>query len=122
MRIGVWFDNMWTDVRHAVRSLRRSPGFAAVAILALAVGIGGNTAVFSVVDATRTQAIPYKEPDRLVNLIGNVDRGQIERRGASYPDFLDWRAQATRSFEALAAVDSQMLTLTEADSSERFET
>jgi putative ABC transport system permease protein len=122
MRIGVWFDNIWTDVRHAVRSLRRSRGFAAVAVLALAVGIGGNTAVFSVVDATRTQAIPYKDPERLVNLIGNVDRGTIERRGASYPDFLDWRAQATRSFEDLAAVDSQMQTLTEADSSERFET
>lgn len=122
MRMRVWFDNMWTDVRHAVRSLRRSPGFAAVAVLALAVGIGGNTAVFSVVDATRTQAIPYQDPERLVNLIGNVDRGTIERRGASYPDFLDWRAQATRSFEDLAAVDSQMQTLTEADSSERFET
>ena len=122
MRIGVWFDNFWTEVRHAVRSLRRSPGFSAVAVLALAVGIGGNTAVFSVVDATRTQAIPYKDPDRLVNLIGNVDRGQIERRGASYPDFLDWRAQATRSFEDLAAVDSQMQTLTETDSSERIET
>ncbi|HEY9462576.1 MAG TPA: ABC transporter permease [Vicinamibacterales bacterium] len=122
MRIGVWFDNFWTDVRHAVRSLRRSPGFSAVAVLALAVGIGGNTAVFSVVDATRTQAIPYKDPDRLVNLIGNVDRGQIERRGASYPDFLDWRAQATRSFEDLAAVDSHMQTLTETDSSERIET
>ncbi len=122
MRIRVWFDNIWTDVGHAVRSLRRSPGFSAVAVLALAVGIGGNTAVFSVVDATRTQAIPYKDPDRLVNLIGNVDRGQIERRGASYPDFLDWRAQATRSFEDLAAVDSQMQTLTETDSSERIET
>jgi putative ABC transport system permease protein len=104
MKIREWLDHIWTDVRHAVRSLRRSPGFAVVAVLALAVGIGGNTAVFSVVDATRAQAIPYKDPDRLVNLIGNVDRGPstgsgpaIERRGASYPDFLDWRAQAARS-------------------------
>src|SRR5262245_13422417 len=122
MKIRTWLDNIGMDVRHAGRSLLRSPGFAAVAVLALAVGIGGNTAVFSVVDATRTQAIPYKDPERLVNLIGNVDRGQIERRGASYPDFLDWRAQATRSFEDLAAVDSQMQTLTETDSSERLET
>ena len=126
MRIGASLDNIRTDVRHAVRSLRRSPGFAAVALLALAVGIGGNTAVFSVVDATRVQAIPYNDPERLVNLIGNVDRGPvdrlrqaIERRGASYPDFLDWRAQATRSFEDLAAVDSQMMTLSGIDEPER---
>jgi macrolide transport system ATP-binding/permease protein len=130
MRMRVLFDNIRTDVRHAVRSLRRSPGFAVVAVLALAVGIGGNTAVFSVVDATRVQAIPYEDPERLVNLIGNVDRGTrstgsgqaIERRGASYPDFLDWRAQATRSFEDLAAVDSQMLTLSGIDEPERLET
>ena len=122
MRIGASLGNLVTDVKHAVRSLRRSPGFAAVALLALAVGIGGNTAVFSVIDATRARAVPYDDPERLVNLIGNVDRGRIERRGASYPDFLDWRAQATRSFEDLAAVDSQMLTLTGIDDPERFET
>jgi predicted permease len=129
MRIRTWLDNIRTDVRHAARSLRRSPGFAAVALLALAVGIGGNTAVFSVVDATRAQAIPYEDPERLVNLIGNVDRGArstasgqaIERRGASYPDFVDWRAQATQSFEDLAAVDSQMLTLSGIDEPERLE-
>ena len=112
MRIRVFFDNVRTDVRLAVRSLRRSPGFATVAILALSVGIGGNTAVFSVVDATRAQAIPYDDPERLVNLIGNVDRGAIERRGASYPDFIDWRAQTTRTFEDLAAADSQTLRTT----------
>ncbi len=66
MRMRAWFDNVRTDVRHAVRSLRRSPGFAAVAMLALAVGIGGNTAIFSVIDATRAQAIPYDDPERLV--------------------------------------------------------
>ncbi|HKH74637.1 MAG TPA: ABC transporter permease, partial [Vicinamibacterales bacterium] len=92
------------------------------AILALTLGIGGNTAIFSVVDATRAQAIPYEDPERLVNLIGNVDRGAIERRGASYPDFLDWRAQMTQTFEDLAAVDSQLLTLSGADEPERIET
>jgi predicted permease len=122
MKIRTWLDNIRTDVRHAARSLLRSPGFAAVAILALAVGIGGNTAIFSVVDATRVQAVPYEDPDRLVNLMGNVDRGTIERRGASYPDFLDWRAQATRSFEDLAAVDAQLLTLSGTDEPERIQT
>ena len=122
MSIRAWLDNIRTDVRHALRSLRRSPAFATVAILALAVGIGGNTAIFSVVDATRAQAIPYEDPERLVNLIGNVDRGAIERRGASYPDFLDWRAQTTRTFEDLAAVDSQLMTLSGTDEPERIET
>jgi len=122
MTMRVWFDNVRTDVTYTARSLRRSPGFAIAAFLALAVGIGGNTAVFSVVDATRVQAVPYTDPERLVNLIGNVDRGTIERRGASYPDFLDWRAQATRSFEDLAAVDSQMQTLGGTDQPERIET
>ena len=115
------FDSLWTDVRLAIRSLRRSPGFAAVAILALTVGIGGNTAIFSVIDATRTQAIPYNEPHQLVYLIGTVRRAVVERRGASYPDFLDWRAQAT-SFEDLAAFDSQLMTLAGADESERIAT
>src|SRR4030095_3531155 len=102
MTIRAWFENVRTDVRHAVRSLRRSPGFAAVAILALALGIGGNAAIFSVIDATRTQAIPYREPQQLVYLIGTARRAVVERRGASYPDFLDWRASATR-FADLAA-------------------
>ena len=122
MRIGASLDNIRTDVRHAVRSLRRSPGFAAVALLALAVGIGGNTAVFSVIDATRVQAIPYPDPERLMYLIGNVRRAVVERRGTSYPDFLDWRAQATRSFEDLAAFDGQLMTLAGTDESERIAT
>ena len=119
MKIGASLDNIRTDVTQAVRSLRRSPGFAVVALLALAIGIGGNTAVFSVIDATREQAIPYADPERLVYLIGNARRDVVERRGASYPDFVDWRAQAT-SFEDLAAFDSQLMSLTGADETERI--
>jgi macrolide transport system ATP-binding/permease protein len=121
MRIGASLDNIRTDVRHALRSLRRSPGFAVVAILALAVGIGGNTAIFSVIDATREQAIPYADPERLVYLIGNARREVVERRGASYPDFVDWRAQQT-GFEDLAAFDPQLMSLTGADETERIDT
>ena len=121
MRIGASFDNIRTDVRHALRSLRRSPGFAVVAILALAVGIGGNTAIFSVIDATREQAIPYADPERLVYLIGNARREVVERRGASYPDFVDWRAQQT-GFEDLAAFDPQLMSLAGADETERIDT
>jgi len=104
------FENVRQDVRFALRTLRRSPGFTAVAVFALAVGIGGNTAIFSLVDAVRLRALPYRDADRLVVLWGNVQRARVERRGASYPDYLDWRAQA-KSFEGLAAFDEQTATL-----------
>ena len=104
------FESLRQDVRYALRALRRSPGFSVVAIAALAIGIGANTAIFSLVDAVRAGALPYGEPDRLVELWGNVQRAHVERRGASYPDYLDWRAQS-RSFEDVAAFDSQWLTL-----------
>ena len=112
--------DMWTfhpletlmqDVRYALRTLRRSPGFTLVAVAALAIGIGANTAIFSLVDAMRARALPYEEPSRLVQLWGNVMRARLERRGNSYPDFLDWRAQA-QSFEAMAAFSNNSSTLT----------
>jgi predicted permease len=106
------------DVRYALRTLRKAPGFTLVAVFALAVGIGGNTAIFSMVDAIRVRALPYRDADRLVELWGNVQRARVERRGASYPDYLDWRAQA-RSFEDVAAFDGQMFNLSDLDEPER---
>ena len=82
-------ESVWQDIRYAARALRRSPGFTAVAVLALAIGIGGNTAIFSLVDAVRSRALPYANADRLVILWGDVMRAKLERRGASYPDFVD---------------------------------
>jgi len=109
------------DVRYALRTLRRSPGFSSVAIFALAVGIGGNTAIFSMLDAARTRALPYHDPARLVMLWGNVQRARVERRGTSYPDFLDWRTRS-RSFEDVAAFDGQLMTLLGVDEPERINT
>jgi predicted permease len=120
--------DMWTfhpletllqDVRYAVRTLRRSPGFSLVAVFALAVGIGGNTAIFSMLDAARTRALPYHDPAQLVELWGNVQRARVERRGTSYPDFRDWRARS-RSFEEMAAFSDALLTLTTGDEPERL--
>jgi len=122
--------DMWTfpslesfrqDIRYALRTLRKSPGFTFVAVFALAVGIGGNTAIFSLVDAIRSRALPYPDPDHLVQLWGNVQRTRVERRGASYPDYLDWRAES-KSFEDIAAVDSQWMTFVGSDEPERIQT
>jgi predicted permease len=112
-------DTLLQDVRYALRTLRRAPGFTIVAVLALAIGIGANTAIFSLIDAVRARALPYADPSSLVELWGNVLRTTVERRGNSYPDFLDWRAQS-KSFEDMAAFDSQTLTLAGVEEPERI--
>src|SRR6266498_4353117 len=115
------FESFRQDVRYALRTLRKSPGFTFVAVFALAVGIGGNTAIFSLIDAMRARALPYHDSERLVQLWGNVQRVKVERRGASYPDYLDWRAQS-KSFEDVAAFDSQWMTFVGSDEPERIQT
>jgi putative ABC transport system permease protein len=114
-----WIEMLRQDLRYAARTLGKSPGFTVVAALTLALGIGANTAIFSVVDAVILRPLPYPEPSRLVELWGNVKRAKVERRGASYPDYSDWRDQS-KSFDGMAAFDSGGLTLTGADEPERI--
>ncbi|HEY7499008.1 MAG TPA: ABC transporter permease, partial [Vicinamibacterales bacterium] len=114
------FESLVQDLRYAVRTLRRAPAFACVAVLVLAIGIGATTAMFSLVDAMLVRGLPYPQADRLVVLIGNVQRaGGVERRGNSYPDHVDWRARAT-SFEDMAAYTTLTTTLQGADEPERI--
>jgi predicted permease len=114
------FESLVQDLRYALRTLRRAPAFALVAVLVLAIGIGATTAMFSLVDAMLVRGLPYPEADRLVVLIGNVQRaGGVERRGNSYPDHVDWRARAT-SFEDIAAYTRLTTTLQGADEPERI--
>src|SRR5437867_12111956 len=114
-----------SDLRYSLRALRKTPGFAATALLTLALGIGANTAIFSVVNAVLLRALPYREPHRLVAVnIQTEPRAQAlaQRRSTlpwSYPRFEDLRRFAT-SFESLAALVSQDLNLTGTGAPERL--
>ncbi len=92
---------MLNDLRYALRTLRRSPGFAASAILALALGIGANTAVFSVIYAVILKPLPYPEPERLVRLYERNPTQGIDRGDVSPGTFVDWRARS-HTLESLA--------------------
>jgi predicted permease len=95
---------LWNDLRFALRQLRRNPGFAAIAVVALALGIGANTAIFSVFNAVLLRPLPYRAPDRLVQIWERnekLDVG-IPLIPTSAANFADWRAQST-SFEGLGA-------------------
>jgi len=110
---------MWTftkletlgkDLRYGVRMLLKSPGFALVAVLTLALGIGANTAIFSVVDAMLLRPLPYPEPDRLVRIWESSLKLHSPRNVVNPRNFLDWRDQS-HSFEAMAAVVDHMTNL-----------
>ncbi len=121
MKIRTVVDTLMQDVRFALRTLMKAPAFTLVAVTALSVSIGGAVAIFSLADTMRAGALPYREPDRLVQLWGNVQRVNLERRGNSYPDFLDWRAQS-KSFEDIAAFSDQTLTPNTGEEPERIGT
>jgi putative ABC transport system permease protein len=97
------------DVRHSARALRHSPGFTAIAILTLAIGIGANTAIFSFVDAMLLKPLPYPDADRIVRVMEKPPRG--ERNGISTLNFLDWQKDNT-VFDFMSAQTGDAVTLT----------
>jgi len=116
----LWFrrryggDPMLTrDLRYALRTLVRWPGFTAVVVLTLALGIGANAAIFGVVNAVLLRPLPFADPDRLVFLLGTPTDGDSAKVGqsTSYPDYADFRDRA-RSFRQLAAVSVRPTTVT----------
>src|SRR5689334_7006233 len=103
------------NVRHSLRVLINQPLFSAVVILTCALGIGANSAVFSVINAVMLRPLPFHQPNRLVMLFPYDQRegipGSFEDSAASYPDFVDWRAQ-NRVFDRMAVYTNESVTLT----------
>ncbi|MGC2468118.1 MAG: ABC transporter permease [Candidatus Acidiferrum sp.] len=103
----VSLESLWQDLRFSVRMLRKNPAFTAVAVLTLALGIGANTAIFSVVYAALLRPLPYTEPSRLITLSEVRPQADLSVQqqaqfwNSSYPDFLDWSRQS-HAFQSLA--------------------
>jgi len=98
------------DLRYGIRTLAKNPGFTIVAVLTLALGIGANTAIFSVVDAVLLRPLPYPQADRLFMVYQTLPQDPAQNTGVSYPNYLDW-ARQNQVFESIAAVRGNALAL-----------
>jgi putative ABC transport system permease protein len=109
--------DIWQDLRYGLRQLRRDPGFTAAAVITIALGIGANTAVFSLLDAVLLRPLPYSHPNRLFELFPT--RAGHAMVQASYPDFEEWKEQS-RTFQEMAAYEQEDLNLTGTSYPERL--
>ena len=110
-------NTLWQDIRFAVRMLLKNWSVTAIIVVVLALGIGANTAIFSVVNAALLRPLPYADPDKLVRL--SEDSPNVPQMSISYPNFLDWRAQ-NKVFSGIAAMQFRSLNLTGKDDPERL--
>ena len=111
---------LWQDVRYGARMLLKQPGFTLVAILTLGLGIGGNTAIFSVVNAVLLRPLPYKDSARLVMVWNNgAEAAGGDRTPLAIADLQDWRAQS-RSFESIGAFQNGTFNYTSGEAPEQL--
>src|SRR5215510_13415539 len=109
--------DLWQDLRFGARMLAKKPGFTLIAVVTLALGIGANTTIFSVVNALLLRPLPYAEPERLVLLAERTRDG--ERNGVPYPNFADWRTRA-QSFAGMAMSGPESFNLIGVDNPRRL--
>jgi predicted permease len=109
--------NFWQDVRFGLRVLLKNPAFTAIAVLTLALGIGANTALFSVVNGVLLNPLPFPNPDQLISLYGKT--AQFDQGSISYPNFLDWQKD-NHSFSSLGAFRTEEYNLTGQGEPERL--
>ena len=102
---------LWTDIAYALRMMRRTPLFTAAVVLTVTLAIAANTTIFSVVNAVMLRPLPFKDPNRLIQVAEKNDKLNLPSFGSSVLNFLSWREQ-TQSFEALAAIATNNYTLT----------
>src|SRR5262249_11864429 len=108
---------LWQDLRYGARMLLKAPAFTLIAVLTLSLGIGANTAIFSVVNSILLRPLPYPRPDRLLVLTEKTRQG--EWLGIAYPNYLDWREQA-KSFTEMAGYRGALFNLTGMDKPARL--
>lgn len=118
-RAGAWLDTLRRDARVAIRTLLRRPGFAAIAVLTLGVGMGATTAIFSLIDSVLLKPLPFREPDRLTMVWEVRPRFNQPRMNASPSNYLDWQEQL-KAFESLGAFYGGFVNLTGNGTPERL--
>ncbi|HEY6399782.1 MAG TPA: ABC transporter permease, partial [Blastocatellia bacterium] len=113
-----WFEDICQDLRYGVRMLMKNPGFTLIAVLTLALGIGANTAVFSVINAVSLRPLPFPHPERLAMVMAAITKTGATGHAHSYLNFADYRSRNT-VFEALTAYSDYDATLIEGEAPER---
>jgi predicted permease len=118
VRIGNWLRSVMSDFGYAVRQVRKSPGFAAVSVLTLALAIGANTALFSVINGVLLNPLPYPHPEQLVTL--HESKPNFNTGSISYPNFLDWQKD-NRTLSSMALSRSYSFSLTSLGEAEQIQ-
>src|SRR5262249_29382010 len=111
-------ETLFQNVHYAVRSLRKRPGFSLIIVFTLALGIGANTAMFSVVNAVLLSPLPYADPDKLVVVWAKNEKQNLVQRPISYPNITDLK-QANSVFEHVSVVREESMNLTDRNEPER---